>query len=209
MSNVLQIKDFSKVILDFTNQPDQVFVNQFMAVLNYVYTWEVANFTNAVEPAFRKRYYDITWPSGQVTYSVPAVLRNSQLLGVYNITANNTIGPKQVIGRDSDEATIFFLDGNTLQWAKDGPSSDQVLRFEYFPAAETLLLDTDIPALIPPQYHYLLSWRVAAVMKTMRSGMVPQAWLEEIRALRENMQTAMILTLDDKLFPRQLNNTVF
>jgi hypothetical protein len=128
---------------------------------------------------------EFTWPADAQTLAVPASLVQKTIVDIYDITDGEP-GLPIVVGRDAQSGgSIFWLDHKTWQWSTvGGPSSAVNFRALYEAVAENLVADSDVPELVPPQFHDLIVWEAAVLLRQIADEGSPAEWRHERDELR-------------------------
>lgn len=129
---------------------------------------------------FHLRSQSFTWAASTQTLAVPDYLINKVIIDLYDITDGEP-GFPIAFGRDSqDVGLVFWADYKTWQWATvDGPGSAMTLRAVYEAVAEELVSDGDVPQLIPSQFHDLVVWEAAILLRKAGDEAAPPDWKED------------------------------
>lgn len=126
-----------------------------------------------------------TWPSGEISFPMPQLLRDRIVHSIYDITDNpNGIGLR----------TVFYVEDLTklMRWPSTvgtpgtGPFRDTLLRAFFIPRCEKLTAPESVPQLIPHDHHQLLGWSAAVELSTLLNGgqHAPSDWAERLNDLQ-------------------------
>lgn len=154
-------------------------------MIQQAYNQEVERAKLASHRRFWQMNQDVTWLADSATYSLPTSLRGKTLIDILDTTEGEP-GISLLFGESSNSVgDVSWKDKDTLQWSStSGPSSDRTIRFTYEAAAETLLDDESTPALVPPQFHYLIAWTAAILFRMIADEQVPRDWRVEQNEMR-------------------------
>lgn len=135
---------------------------------------------NGSHQFFHLRSQSFTWPVSTQTLAVPDSLVNKTIVDLYDITDGEPGFPLS-FGRDSqDVGSVFWADYKTWQWATvGGPGAAMTLRAVYEATAEELVSDSDTPQLVPPQFHDLIVWKAARLLRKAADEAAPAPWEDE------------------------------
>lgn len=205
--NRQQLRDRLGFRLNFNDsQVDQGFTtSRLNDLLQDAYNREVELGKTHGGAVWFKKTMDVTWPSGDTTFALPASLLSNTILTVYEVldsgTANERLGSRIIFSEQfqggsssfmndsypgsASLATIFWKDNKTLQWGNtSGPDSDKDLRFTYVGSAERLDADNEEPQLIPAQLHELIILSAACEAREIADEQCPQGWYARRDELR-------------------------
>lgn len=133
-----------------------------------------------------KRYVDFTWSANEVTKEIPDQIKGKIIIELSDVTSSS-IGEVFEFGERDGYGYLFWKDKSTLQWGTTGPSTDTTVRAVYVEIPEQLQTDTSVPALIPSQFHYLLTWSLAVYMKELAEEVAPAEWKEKLIEQRRQL----------------------
>lgn len=154
------------------------------AGLNRAYTKVVNDAKLECPHDYFKGVYRCTWPSGDVTYTLPEQVYNSNMLTIFDVT-NSEYGIELVVSDRSRDGGVHWDDYRTLRWSTAGPSQDTNLKFEYLMDAETLTHDAQVPLLVPYRHRHMLVWGGAIECRVeLDEDTVPQSWANQAEAGR-------------------------
>jgi hypothetical protein len=184
----LELRDELAFLANFSaNQASQDFVQtRLNKALDQAYNQEVERAKlNGSQKFFHMSTDSITWPVSTTTLAVPDVLVGKSIIDVLDITDGEN-GIPLVFGMNGQAAgTIFWKDHKTWQWsALGGPSSARTMRAIYEAVAEKLLNDDATPELVPAQFHMLIVWTAAILLRKAGDEMAPMSWTQERDEMR-------------------------
>jgi hypothetical protein len=169
-------------LVNFTESiADQDFVTtRLNKAIAQIYSREVElGKVNGSRKYFQMRNDSYTWLADQQTFTIPESLQGKTFIDINDITSGEP--------GSSLNGSYFWADRKTLQWSTvGGPGSDVSLRFVYEATAEVLLGDDAEPQLIPPQFHWLLVWGAAILLRKAADEAAPKDWKDELEALQVN-----------------------
>lgn len=151
--------------------------------LNEAYKNIVRRAQKVTQKAHWRVSQDVTWPRGVTTITLPFDLESKQVQRIRDVT-NEEDGVELDIADSPQDAEIWRLDRNRVQWSTSGPGYDTTLRFEYLAVAEDLLVDNQEPRLIPEDLRMLLVWEAAIFLRTVADEKAPASWV----ATRDDLQ---------------------
>lgn len=134
---------------------------------------------------FRGASANVTWAASTQQLSVPTALLDVVFEEVYDITGGEPGFPLRIVSSPEIQGDAFWYDRNTLQWSTSGgPSSARTLRVFYEAVAEELQDDDAEPSYVPAQFHWLIVWRAAMLLKAIADESVPLSWQKELESLQ-------------------------
>lgn len=163
-----------------TTDPDR----HYRDAINQAYKEEIEEAQIETSRAHWFRSMDITWPANQATFILPQTLVDKSVIIIRDVTDEQD-GPELSIGDYADESEIWRLDSQTLQWGTDGPGQNTTMRFTYLAEAEELSQASQLPALIPARYIWLIVWSAALLLRAVAEDKSPIDWEKKRDDLRE------------------------
>lgn len=183
--NRREIRDYAGFILGFNDAQTE---GDFTAArLNNAINWAYEQRWNETKQQVARKslveYTDETWPSGDTSFELPAYLRGKALYKFVQVSSDVEM-----------ELSVSFKTRNVLQWDASGPTGDITLRCYYIASAEKLETDDQVPALIPPAHHQIISWDAAILLKTIADQEVPSSWSE----MQSNLSMSLVKDMDSR-----------
>ena len=119
-------------------------------------------------------FVDITWPASTLRFTLPTEIHGKVYIATLDVTGGEP-------GVRFDAGPDFTWAGTHVwQWpGTAGPGAAKTIRVFYEAVAESLISDESVPVLVPPQYHWLIVWQAALLMRTLADDRVPTGWREE------------------------------
>lgn len=190
----LYLQNEVKDLINFnSSQTDQDFTTaQLKKAINRAYVREVNKAKQEGLQKYFHAYTDLTWLSGDVTFTVPDSIRHNALIKVEDVTTSDP-GHKIVFDDNGFSGDVFWRDRNTLQWGTAGPSEDKTLRFEFYAEPTDMVSDDDEPDLVPPQHREIIVWSAGVDLRRRADEGSPQEWLAELHELRITYYKSMSL----------------
>lgn len=186
--NVAELRTLTSLILNYTptlaNQDYQA--ADILTAINQAYNEQVILLAENSLLEQMHSTYEFTWAASDVSMEVPSVLQGKLLLRLANVT-NNDLGDKLIFSSFGSDSDIFWKDYKTLQWGTTGPSSATTVRATFQATAETLITESDIPKLIPPQFHPLIAWAAACWLKEVAEEASPAIWQGRVVSMQERL----------------------
>jgi hypothetical protein len=131
---------------------------------------------------FRGVSAEFTWTAGAQTLTVPTTVTPYALEDIYDVTNGEPGYPLQ-FGHDAAGGQLFWRDNETFQWGtRGGPGAAMTLRAVYQKIAENLTEDAE-PELVPPQFHWLIVWQAAVLLRLAGDEKAPAAWNQQLANL--------------------------
>lgn len=188
--NRKQLREELAFLLNFTEgTADQDFVtNRLNKGLDRAYNQIVERAKlHGGSAYFRGVTANFTWAASAQTLAVPVTVSQFTIEDVYNITAGEP-GFPLVFGNDAAGGDLFWKDNVTWQWGgTGGPGSAMTLRAVVQQTAENLT-ELAEPQLIPAQFHWLIVWQAAVLMRLAADEKAPADWKEQFRELTLDYQ---------------------
>lgn len=165
-------------ILNFNpNQVNADFTDaQIKRAINFCLSAEIDRMKHVAHPAYFLAYQDFTWAAGAETQALPLALVDLDHIAFYDITSDST-GPGVKLG-------LMWEDRETLRWGSSAPSNDRTIRCVYYARPQKLVGGSDVPTLLPPEYHEILGWSAAIYMRRMADEEAPMQWLAYLEERR-------------------------
>jgi hypothetical protein len=178
--------DRTKLWLNFNDsQSDQDFTEaQILSAINMAYSEECSKAKQEGLRRWFRASTEFTWEADEVTYTLPSALNRISLFRLVDVTSDAEPGTQLLFSEEGSHGDIFFKDRNTLRWGSTGPNEDKTIRAYYFAAAEELSEDTDVPELVPDEFHELIPLSAAILLRGMAEEIPPPWWLEKQREYR-------------------------
>ena len=185
--NLGELRSDLAMTLNFnTGQVNQDFTDaQLNTALNRAYAREVQFASSEGTRRYFAAVLNITWPANQLTLTLPPALQGKTLTRFADVTHGEP-GREINFSEFGVGSGIFWLDANTLQFGTTAPGQDRTFRVFYYAAPNTLVLDADVPNLVPTAFHELLVWSAAIWLRAMADEAAPQAWVAQRDELRMN-----------------------
>lgn len=122
----------------------------------------------------------LTWAASQPTLELPAGLVGKTVVAFVDITDGE---PGGRLGPGVDFA---YRDNNTLVWLPNttGPTTARTLRVFYEAVHVPMQADSDVPTIIPEQFHQLIVYSAACMLRSSLDDESPREWREERDELR-------------------------
>ena len=186
-----QIRDRLTFVLNANDgQTDAAFSNaRLNQAIDFAYMNEVTDAQQEGSESWFKRVTQVTWPASQRDLEIPSALRAKRIIDIYDVTNNDT-GYRFTIKNDptlvwsgalfyvQDAQQAYWEDYKTLRYAnEDGPSSALTLKFYHIALPADIEADEDIPDLIPEEFHELLVWSAAILLRQIADEAAPPAWI--------------------------------
>lgn len=160
--------------------------DDFVTGLQEVYTHEVNLCTDTAVGDYYKKTTTFSWANSVLTQVIPTEVQGKTIIAMMDITAS-VLGDNIEFGEYGEYGQVFWADKVTLQWGATGPSGDKTILVQYIEVPELLLNDSAVPALIPTQYHYLLTWALSIYMKELAEEIAPQEWKDKLLEHRNQL----------------------
>jgi hypothetical protein len=185
--NFSELKSETSELLNFnTGQTDQDFTaSQIAKAVNRAYRREYVRARQEGVRRFFLATTDMVWPASTATVPLPGRLVGAQLLRVMDITGGLP-GSEVIFSDDSTTGDMSWADRNSLQMGTTGPGAEKTFRFTFFPSAEKLINDDDVPGLISEEHHELIFYSAAIDMRNRADEIAPQSWMYERESLRQD-----------------------
>ena len=185
--NFGELKSETGELLNFNaGQTEQDFTaSQIGKAVNRAYRREYVRARQEGVRRFFLSATDVVWPASPAVLPLPKRLIGAQLLRVMDITSGSP-GSERVFSEDVATGDLAWADRGSLQMGTSGPGSAKTLRFFYFPSAEALVNDDDVPGLISEEHHELIFYSAAIDLRNRADEVAPQAWLFERESLRQD-----------------------
>ena len=129
------------------------------------------------------RTVEVTWPSGDLELPLPSGVDRGAVIAILD-TTDIARGVPLTIGSRTSHATTIWKDASTLMWLTAGPGSDRTLSFEHIARPVELQHELDTPALFPDDFHDLLVWSAAIILKDLGDEVAPESWSRRQREMR-------------------------
>lgn len=154
--------------------------------LQWVYEDEVRQAKlEGLSRRFRKTT-TFVWPASQVRLELPQAVHQKNVQAFWDIT-NSDPGYRIIVRETNlDGGDAYWFDNKTLQWGSVGPASTLTIRAEFLASAEFLAGDQDEPQLIPPDYHKLIVWGAAVLLRSIADEQPPEFWAMKHKELQHD-----------------------
>lgn len=166
--NLADLRDQLEFILSNNDAQDDT--EYTSTRLDKAINWAYENVWNEIRATIGRANqiasYDIEWPSGDVNFTLPEALQGKALYAFYDMTQ----------GYPGYKMTLQFESRNVLRWLPTGPGADTDIRVYYKADVEVLADDSDVPTLIPPAHHQLISYDAAIQLTQIADREVPRSW---------------------------------
>jgi len=189
-----ELTDRLKFLVGFnSNQTDQDFIGpatdvdlHFRDTLNEAYVDEVEEVVQNADPRYFYRVLQVTWPAASLQYTLPAGLRDANIIKMTDVT-NNVIGEDIAISDRSEGGFVFWYDNETLQWGTVGPAAARTIDITFQADPKEMQLDSEVPELIPEKFRHLLVWSAGLKLRAIADEQVPPEWTRQRNAIRERL----------------------
>jgi hypothetical protein len=118
--------------------------------------------------------YDFAWTTGALTMDLPDAIKDGTLHQIVEVNSS---------GVPIREFQGFFETRNRLR-VMGGLAYSATLRVYYIPEVEQLVLDEQVPLLIPPQHHDFIEWETLLLVKQLQDKEIPEAWQKRYNELK-------------------------
>lgn len=176
-----ELRTMLSTVLNFNvTVSDQDFTTaQLNTALQSAYNQAVIDAEQHGVREYFKKTQQFTWPQDQLTYNLGALTGFGSLIALRDVTDSN--------GGMGVPLPIWWKEHNSVQWGLTGPTEDRTVEVHYFAVADTMAGDDDIPGLIPLQFHELLVWEAAVLLREFRDGGAPGAYQVRLRQWQERL----------------------
>ena len=149
---------------------------QLKKAINAAYKREVAKARQEGGSNFFVKYNTATWTASASTLVVPNIVNQTTFLWLEDITDNDPGYELSISDNSLSGSELFWLDNRTLQWGEDGPSVAKTLRFHYLARPVDMVGDSEIPDLIPEDFHELIVLSAGVYLRFKADEMAPAEW---------------------------------
>lgn len=184
--NFKEMRSELAFLLSFNEgEADQDFATaRLKKALQFAYDDEVRQAKLEGQYRWFKSNSQFTWPANQVTFTLSSSIAKAGIIDFWDITSSSP-GVRLTVRENWEQGgVVWWLKNDTLQWGNLGPQSDRTIQVDFLAVTEKLLDDTQIPNLMPPEYHWLIVWSAAVYLRQVADEGVPDSWFGRYKAMQ-------------------------
>ena len=149
--------------------------------------------------------YSASWPANQLLFQIPGPIELSDLIAVFDVT-DDTRGSPLWMGDRLSEGSIAWRDFRTMEWGDSGPNSTRTLLITYVANPAELKEETQSPMFIRANYHHLIPWAAAIILRLEADEQAPSQWLKRRDEIRMRFHKTMSQNQPYLTGPRPLDS---